>query len=86
MEFKLTKVFYFKKLPIQSNLDPYVEISRKNTRRVNFFQALLIPEDNLIKGPFEYEAQIEDDFFDRFIKDNIYKKINFERKYFFIYL
>ena len=80
----LTKVFYFKKLPIQSNLDPYVEISRKNTRRVNFFQALLIPEDNLIKGPFEYEVQIEDDFFDKFIKDNICKKINFERKYFFI--
>ena len=80
----ISKVFYFKKLPIQSNLDPYVEISRKNTRRVNFYQALLVPEDNLIKGPFEYEEQIEEDFFYDYIKDNICKKINFERKYFFV--
>ena len=80
----ISKVFYFKKLPIQSNLDPYIEISRKNTRRVNFFQALLFPEDNLIKGPFEYEEQIEKDFFYDYIKDNICKKINFERKYFFV--
>ena len=80
----ISKVFYFKKLPIQSSLDPYVEISRKNTRRVNFFQALLVPEDNLIKGPFEYEEQIEDDFFYDYIKENICKKINFERKYFFV--
>ena len=80
----ISKVFYFKKLPIQSNLDPYVEISRKNTRRVNFYQALLVPEDNLIKGPFEYEEQIEKDFFYDNIKDNICKKINFERKYFFV--
>ena len=80
----ISKVFYFKKLPIQSNLDPYVEISRKNTRRVNFYQALLFPEDNLIKGPFEYEEQIEEDFFYDYIKDNICKKINFERKYFFV--
>ena len=28
----ISKVFYFKKLPIQSELDPYVEISRKKRR------------------------------------------------------
>ena len=37
----ISKVFYLKKLPLESSFDPYVEVSRKNTRKVNFFQALL---------------------------------------------
>ena len=80
----ISKVFYFRKLPIQSKIDPYVEISRLKTRRVGFFQALLVPEDILIKGPFEYQEQIEEDYFYDLFKDNICKKINFERKYFFL--
>ena len=79
-----TKVFYFKKLPIQSKLDPYVEVSRKKRRKVDYFQALIVPEDNLIKGPFEYQELIEEDFFESLIHDNICKKINFERKVYFV--
>jgi len=79
-----TKIFYFKKLPIESNLDPYVEVSRIKTRRVNFFQAILVPDEKLIKGPFEYQELIEDHFFNGLIQDNICKKITFERKYYFV--
>jgi hypothetical protein len=80
----ISKVFYFKKLPIQSDLDPYVEVSRKKRRKVEYFQALIIPENNLIKGPFEYQENIEEDFFEKLISDNICKKINFERKVYFV--
>ena len=79
-----SKVFYFKKLPIQSKLDPYVEVSRKKTRKVNYFQALLVPEQNLIKGPFEYQELIDDDFFDSLISNSVCKKVNFERKFFYV--
>ena len=79
-----SKAFYFKKLPLESNIDPYVEVSRKKTRRVDFWQALLVPEEDLIKGPFEYQEQIEEDFFNPLNRDNICKKITFERKYFFV--
>jgi hypothetical protein len=79
-----SKVFYFKKIPLESLFDPYVEVSRKNTRKVNFFQALLFPEYDLIKGPFEYQERIEEDFFEPLIRDKFCKKINFERKYFFV--
>ena len=72
----ISKVFYFKKLPIQSELDPYVEIRRKKRRKVDYFQALIIPEHNLIKGPFEYQENIEEDFFDQLIHDNICKKVS----------
>ena len=80
----ISKIFYFKKIPLESNIDPYIEISRKNTRRVNFWQALLVPEEDLIKGPFEYQEQIEKDFFNPLNKDNICKKITFEGKYFYV--
>ena len=79
-----SKSFYFKKLPLESNIDPYVEVSRKKTRRVDFWQALLVPEEDLIKGPFEYLEQIEEDFFNPLNRDNICKKITFERRYFFV--
>ena len=79
-----SKVFYFKKIPLESRFDPYVEVSRKNTRKVNFFQALLFPEYDLIKGPFEYQERIEEDFFEPLIREKLCKKINFERKYFFV--
>ena len=79
-----TKVFYFRNLPTQSRLNTYVEVSRKNTRKVEYFQALFFPEDDLIKGPFEYEELIEKDFFDSLIDEDICKKINFERKFFFV--
>ena len=58
-----SQVFYFKKLPIQSSADPYSEVSRKNTRRVDFFQAMLMPEEALIKGPFEYMERIDENKF-----------------------
>ena len=79
-----SKVFYFKKLPIESGLDPYVDVSRKNTRKVNFFQALLFPEEDLIKGPFEYQERIEEDFFESLIREKYCKKVNFERRIFFV--
>jgi hypothetical protein len=79
-----SKVFYFKKIPLESSLDPYVEVSRKNTRKVNFFQALLFPEYDLIKGPYEYQERIEEDFFEPLIREKFCKKVNFERKYFFV--
>jgi len=79
-----SKVFYFKKLPLESSFDPYVEVSRKNTRKVNFFQALLFPENDLIKGPFEYQERIEEDFFEPLIREKFCKKVTFERKYFFV--
>ena len=82
MELNFSKVFYFKKIPLESRFDPYVEASRKNTRKVNFFQALLFPEYDLIKGPFEYQERIEEDFFEPLIRDKSCKIINFERKYF----
>ena len=80
----ISKVFYFKKLPIQSNIDPYVEVSRKNTRKVDFFQALLTPEETLIRGPFEYIQQIENDYFYDLFKENKCSKINFDRKYYIV--
>jgi len=79
----ISKVFYFNKIPLEKNLDPYVEISRKHTRKIDYFQALLIPEKELIKGPFEYEEKIEYDFFDSLIKENICKKVTFVNRYFF---
>lgn len=79
-----SQVFYFKKLPIQSSVDPYSEVSRKNTRRVDFFQAMLMPEEDLIKGPFEYMELIDNDFFLELIKNNICKKINFDRKFYYV--
>ena len=78
-----SRIFYFRKLPFQTDIDPYVEISRMKTRKINFFQALLIPEDDLIKGPFEYEEAIEENFFDKLISDNICTKIMFENKYYY---
>lgn len=80
----ISKVFYFKKLPLESSLDPYVDVSRKNTRKVNFFQALLFPEEDLIKGPFEYQEKIEEDFFEPLIREKFCKKVSFERRYFFV--
>jgi hypothetical protein len=80
----ISKVFYFKKIPLESSFDPFVEVSRKNTRKVNFFQALLFPEYELIKGPFEYQEKIEEDFFEPLIREKLCKKVNFERKYFFV--
>jgi hypothetical protein len=79
-----TKVFYHRNLPAESKLDPYVEISRIKTRRVEYFQALFFPEDDLIKGPFEYEEHIEEDFFDSLIDEGICKRIIYENKYFFV--
>ena len=78
-----SKIFYFRKLPLQTNIDPYVEISRKKTRKVNFYQALLIPEEELIKGPFEYQEAIEENFFEKLISDNICTKMTFENKYYY---
>ena len=79
----ISRIFYFKKIPLQSNVDPYVEISRMKTRKLNFFQALLVPEEDLIKGPFEYQESIDKNFFDDLISDNICKKIKFENKYYY---
>ena len=79
----ISRIFYFRKLPFQTEIDPYVEISRMKTRKINFFQALLVPEDDLIKGPFEYMEAIEENFFDDLISDNICTKISFENKYYY---
>ena len=79
-----SEIYYEKNIPKNSEMNPHVEISRKHTRRVNFFQAILVPEDELIKAPYEYQEAIERDFFDPLNKDNICKKLTFEGKYFFV--
>jgi len=33
-------------------------MSRKNTRKVNFFKALLFPEEDHIKGPFNTKKEL----------------------------
>ena len=80
----ITKVFYFQNLPIESKRDPYVEVSRKKRRKVDNFQALLEPDDYLIKGPYEYQEVIEEDFFDTLISENMCKRIIHEGKYYFV--
>ena len=37
-----------------------------------------MPEEELIKGPYEYQLLIEETFFDILIKDKICQKIKFE--------
>ena len=71
-----SKIFYFRKIPLQTNIDPYIEISRMKMRKVNYYQALLVPEEELIKGPFEYQEAIDENFFDDLISDNICTQIN----------
>ena len=78
-----SKIFYFRKLPLQTSIDPYVEITRWKTRNIKYFQALLMPEKELIKGPYEYQLLIEETFFDKLIKDKICQKIKFQNRYFF---
>ena len=78
-----SKIFYFRKLPLQTSIDPYVEISRMKTRKINYFQAMIMPEDELIKGPYEYQEAIEENFFDNLIKDKICQKMKFENKVYF---
>ena len=78
-----SRVFYFRKIPLQKQVDPYVEISRMKVRKVNFFQALIVPEEDLIKGPFEYMEKLDEDFFDQLIKDNICQKKIFGNRYYY---
>lgn len=78
-----SKIFYFRKLPLQASIDPYVEITRWKARNIKYFQALLMPEEELIKGPYEYQLLIEETFFDALIKDKICQKIKFENKCYF---
>ena len=78
-----SKIFYFRKLPLQTSIDPYVEINRWKTRNIKFFQALLMPEEELIKGPFEYQQLIEENFFDKLIADKICQKVQFQNKNYF---
>ena len=78
-----SRIFYIRKLPLQTNIDPYTEISRMKTRKINFFQAILQPEDDFIKGPFEYQEAIDNDFFDKLISDNICMKTKVENKYYY---
>ena len=78
-----SRIFYLRKIPLKSGIDPYVDINRMKTRKINFFQALLVPEEELIKGPFEYQESIEENFFDKLIADKICKKYKFENKYYF---
>ena len=42
-----------------------------------------MPEDELIKGPYEYQEAIEENFFDKLIKDKICQKMKFENKVYF---
>ena len=79
----ISKIFYFRKVPLKTNIDPYNEISRIKTRRVKYFQAFLTPEEELIKAPYEYQESIENNFFDDLISDNICQKRKFENKYYF---
>ena len=78
-----SRIFYLRKIPLESGIDPYVDINRMKTRKVKFFQALLVPEEELIKGPFEYQEAIEENFFDKLIADKICTKYKSENKYYF---
>ena len=78
-----SRIFYLRKIPLESGIDPYVDINRIKTRKVKFFQALLVPEEELIKGPFEYQEAIEENFFDKLIADKICTKYKSENKYYF---
>ena len=78
-----SRIFYFRKIPLKKEIDPYVEISRMKVRKVNFFQALIVPEEDLIKGPFEYMENLDNDFFDKLIFDNICQRKIFENRYYY---